>query len=90
MGVLLGGPVQRRVARIQVVMPAVPVGKSGDGDVAEHGAQPADVSGLDRAVRDPVDIDHCGQAGLSLRTQVQVVLEQASQQIASGDLKAFF
>jgi len=90
MGVPLGGQVQRCVGRIQVVMAAVPVGQPGDGDLPEHGAQPAAVSVLDRAMTHPVDIEHIGQAGLSLRAQVKVVLEQPPEQIASGDLEAVF
>lgn len=86
-GVALVGKVQRRVGEMQVGVPASAVGETFHFYVSEHRGQAAVVAALDGPPADPVGIDDALDAGLALRTQVQVVLEQPAQKLTALDVE---
>jgi hypothetical protein len=85
--VLLDRQVQRGVGGIQVGMATAAVRQSGYRHLAEHGGQPALMSGLDAAAGHPLGVGHLLQALLALRPQVQVILHQLTHQFTAPALK---
>jgi hypothetical protein len=85
--VLLHWQVQCRVGGIQVGVPAAAVGQPGYRHLAEHRGQRAGVPGLDGTAGHLLGVGHLRQALLALRPQVQVVLHQLAEQLATGLLQ---
>lgn len=88
MGVPLDRQVQGPVSRVQVGVTAVTVGPTGDHDRPEDGAQTSAVTALHTGPGHAVGVDDISQAGLVVGSQVQVVLEQATEHFAGFDVEA--
>jgi len=64
-------------------MASASVGKARDSHLAEDGGEHPLMAGLDGMVRDPLVVDDFVEAFLARRAQVQVVLQQLAEQLAS-------
>ena len=71
-------------------MTAAAVGQPRHPHLAEHRGQRAGVPGLDPAAGDLPGVGHFRQALLAQRPQLQVILHQPAQQLATGLLQVGF
>ena len=82
MGVLLGGQVQYRVGRIQVLLPARPVGDPAHPDLAEHRHQRPLMPSLEVAVAHPARVHDLLGPALLHGAQIQMVLQHQALDLA--------
>jgi hypothetical protein len=68
----LGGQVQGRIGRIEVVLALAAIRQAGDADLAEDRLERADMAGLDASPPGAVGVDDLTEALLACCTQVQV------------------
>jgi hypothetical protein len=85
--VLLHRQVQRGVGGIQVGVAAAAVRQPGHRYLAEHRGQGAGVPGLDGTAGHLLGVGHLLQALLALRPQLQVILHELAEQLATGLLQ---
>jgi hypothetical protein len=85
--VLLHRQIQRSVGGIQVGVAAATVGQPGHRHLAEHRGQRAGMPGLDGTAGHLPGVGHLLQALLALRPQLQVILHQLAEQLATGLLQ---
>jgi hypothetical protein len=85
--VLADRQVERRVGRVQVGMPLAPVGQPFDLDLPEHGAKCPPVAGLHPTARHLADIEHLLEAWFVTGSQLEMVLQQPTQQLTPAQVE---